>query len=87
MQGLEYGDLSSQFLELYECSSQEWEPPVQHNHQETGRWVEGGLGGDVRGGGGGGGGGEGEGEGGGGEGGDKMHEWGNMIQDNCPREH
>ena len=21
------------------------------------------------------------------EGGDKMHEWGNMIQDNCPREH
>ena len=44
MQGLEYGDLSSQFLELYECSPQEWEPPVQHDHQETGRWVEGGLG-------------------------------------------
>ena len=65
---------ASQLLESYECWSQEWEPPVQHDHQETGRWVERGLGRDVRGGGGGG-----QGGGGGREGGDKIHEWGNMI--------
>ena len=71
---------SSQLLKRCECWSQEWKPPVQHDHQEAGGRLEGGLGGDVKGAGGGG-------EGGGDEGGDEMLEWGNMLWDDYPREH